>query len=206
VLVGRKHICCRPFRLACLSGSDMNPIPHPDHRTGQADLPHPALGVGGRGADRASNDADVSSIPPSFRTAGFPHTAGRLAWQARPSQCHSALDLLRHALTAMVAFALRAFRDPLRWSRTDRPEDSDLARLAVSSHPHQGLVGSAVIGPPSVFFSSLNSTPSVQPRGHIAISPHGRFIRNAFAVRERLGDRGGSGLSQNHSVLACRPL
>src|SRR5258707_778496 len=33
--------------------------------TGQADFRHPALGVGwDRGADRASNDADVSSIPP----------------------------------------------------------------------------------------------------------------------------------------------
>ena len=31
-----------------------------------------------RGADRASNDADVSSIPLSFRTAGFP----RYGWKA----------------------------------------------------------------------------------------------------------------------------
>src|SRR5229473_1344075 len=33
-----------PFVWRCLSGSTMAPFPHPAHRTGQADLPHPALG------------------------------------------------------------------------------------------------------------------------------------------------------------------
>ena len=32
------------FVWRCLSGSAMTPFPHPAHRTGQADLPHPALG------------------------------------------------------------------------------------------------------------------------------------------------------------------
>src|SRR6266446_2393085 len=60
------------FVWRCLSGSAMTPFPHPAHRTGQADLPHPALGVGwARGADRASNDADVSSIPPIIPYGGF---------------------------------------------------------------------------------------------------------------------------------------
>jgi hypothetical protein len=43
--------CCRsnisvsaPFVWRCLSGSTMAPFPHPAHRTGQADFPHPALG------------------------------------------------------------------------------------------------------------------------------------------------------------------
>src|SRR5712672_1197190 len=71
--------CCRlnisvaaSFVWRCLSGSAMTPFPHPAHRTGQADLPHPALGVGwDRGADRASNDADVSSIPPIIPYGGF---------------------------------------------------------------------------------------------------------------------------------------
>jgi len=42
---------CRPdisvaasFVWRCLSGSTMTPFPHPAHRTGHADLPHPALG------------------------------------------------------------------------------------------------------------------------------------------------------------------
>src|SRR5882672_8185579 len=42
---------CRPdisvaasFVWRCLSGSTVTPFPHPAHRTGRADLPHPALG------------------------------------------------------------------------------------------------------------------------------------------------------------------
>src|SRR5258706_15844943 len=33
-----------PFVWRCLSGSTVTPFPHPAHRTGPADLPHPALG------------------------------------------------------------------------------------------------------------------------------------------------------------------
>jgi hypothetical protein len=33
-----------PFVWRCLSGSTVSPFPHLAHRTGQADLPHPALG------------------------------------------------------------------------------------------------------------------------------------------------------------------
>ena len=46
-------------------------------------------------AERASNDADVSSIPPyhSVRRV-FPSTAGRLAFQAESSQIVSGLSLL----------------------------------------------------------------------------------------------------------------
>src|SRR5450830_606751 len=32
------------FVWRCLNGSTMAPFPHPAHRTGQADFPHPALG------------------------------------------------------------------------------------------------------------------------------------------------------------------
>src|SRR5229473_3597594 len=42
---------CRPnisvsasFVWRCLSGSALAPFPHPAHRTGRADFPHPALG------------------------------------------------------------------------------------------------------------------------------------------------------------------
>jgi len=34
----------RPFRLPVPQYPDHAPFPHPAHRTGQADLPHPALG------------------------------------------------------------------------------------------------------------------------------------------------------------------
>src|SRR5262252_4341441 len=33
-----------PFVWRCLSGSTVAPFPHPAHRTGRADFPHPALG------------------------------------------------------------------------------------------------------------------------------------------------------------------
>src|ERR1700681_24269 len=33
-----------PFVWRCLSGSTVGPFPHPPHRTGRADFPHPALG------------------------------------------------------------------------------------------------------------------------------------------------------------------
>ena len=33
-----------PFVWRCLSGSTVAPFPHPAHRTGHADFPHPALG------------------------------------------------------------------------------------------------------------------------------------------------------------------
>src|SRR4029077_20052155 len=44
VAVGRTYLCSASFVRRCLSGSAMTPFPHPAHRTGQADLPHPALG------------------------------------------------------------------------------------------------------------------------------------------------------------------
>src|SRR6201987_1992236 len=44
VVVGRTYLLSASFVWRCLSGSAMAPFPHPAHRTGQADLPHPALG------------------------------------------------------------------------------------------------------------------------------------------------------------------
>jgi hypothetical protein len=37
-----------PFVCRCLTSSAMLPFPHPAHRTGRADLPHPALGEDSR--------------------------------------------------------------------------------------------------------------------------------------------------------------
>src|ERR1700675_2811233 len=37
-----------PFVCRCLTNSAMLPFPHPAHRTGRADLPHPALGEDSR--------------------------------------------------------------------------------------------------------------------------------------------------------------
>src|SRR4030081_2281304 len=42
---GRPNISvAASFVWRCLSGSTVTPFPHPAHRTGRADLPHPALG------------------------------------------------------------------------------------------------------------------------------------------------------------------
>src|SRR5207248_11712271 len=42
---GRPNISvAAPFVRRCLTGSTMAPFPHPAHRTGHADFPHPALG------------------------------------------------------------------------------------------------------------------------------------------------------------------
>ena len=40
----RGGIVAAPFVWRCLNGSTMASFPHPAHRTGQADFPHPALG------------------------------------------------------------------------------------------------------------------------------------------------------------------
>ena len=44
VAVGRTYLFAAPFVWRCLSGSTVAPFPHPAHRTGRADFPHPALG------------------------------------------------------------------------------------------------------------------------------------------------------------------
>ena len=44
VAVGRACVLAAPFVWRCLSGQGMAPFPHPSHRTGHADFPHPALG------------------------------------------------------------------------------------------------------------------------------------------------------------------
>src|SRR5882672_7005396 len=96
VAVGRTYLLSASFVWGCLSGSALTPFPHPAHRTGQADLPHPALGVGwDRGADRASNDADVSSTPPIIPYGGFSpvRLEGRL-FRWRLPDFHARLSLL----------------------------------------------------------------------------------------------------------------
>src|SRR5437867_1657572 len=44
VALGSSISVAAPFVWRCLSGSTIAPFPHPAHRTGQADFPHPALG------------------------------------------------------------------------------------------------------------------------------------------------------------------
>src|ERR1700751_2564951 len=44
VALGSNISVSASFVWRCLSGSTVTPFPHPAHRTGHADLPHPALG------------------------------------------------------------------------------------------------------------------------------------------------------------------
>ena len=46
-----------PFVWRCLSGSPVAPFPHPAHRTGHADFPHPALGQDFTPSSRATPSA-----------------------------------------------------------------------------------------------------------------------------------------------------
>ena len=46
-----------PFVWRCLSGSAVAPFPHPAHRTGHADFPHPALGQDFTPSSRATPSA-----------------------------------------------------------------------------------------------------------------------------------------------------
>src|SRR6266480_763805 len=55
-----------PFVWRCLSGSTIAPFPHPAHRTGQADFPHPALG----------QDFTLSRATPSAASEQFSELIG----------------------------------------------------------------------------------------------------------------------------------
>jgi hypothetical protein len=52
-----------PFVWRCLTSRTITPFPHPSHRTGHAELPHPALGQ-----DACLRTRKVSCRPPAHRT------------------------------------------------------------------------------------------------------------------------------------------
>jgi hypothetical protein len=90
----------------------------------QCPLDVPPVVVGkDRGADRASNDADVSSIPPIIPYTGFSlSTAGRLAFGTVPSWVMDGLSQLpAFAVRHPVCSALHATR-----GRCDGPPESGL--------------------------------------------------------------------------------
>jgi hypothetical protein len=67
-----------PFVWRCLTSRTITPFPHPPHRTGQAELPHPALGQ-----DACLRPRKVSCRPPHHRRGPcYPPrltTSGRVA-------------------------------------------------------------------------------------------------------------------------------
>src|SRR5271163_2234269 len=52
-----------PFVCRCLTSSAVLPFPHPAHRTGRADLPHPALGQDLTPSSRATPSAVSEHFP-----------------------------------------------------------------------------------------------------------------------------------------------
>jgi hypothetical protein len=134
--------------------------------------PPPAVGWD-RGADRASNDADVSSIPPIIPYGGF--SPVRLeGWPVRrdlPSSSFSLSLLPACASDDWFVFALRASR-----GRYDGPA---LCRaLGLDHAPPGGWVSLRPRGPRSGPGCSVpvrrHLIGPIRPaRGRIAISPHG---------------------------------
>jgi len=57
-----------PFVCRCLTSSAMLPFPHPAHRTGRADLPHPALGEDSRSLKARVVIIMFGSFLPSLRS------------------------------------------------------------------------------------------------------------------------------------------
>ena len=118
----------------------------------------------------------------------FPSTAGRLACQTAPSQCTHRLSLLpgirrwTPGLHLPFAHLIVRFGCPVLC----RADDSSMRRLGVGvrlrPRGSRSDPGSSVPGHQRLF------SPIRPTRGHIAISPTMRLIRDAFAVRERLGD------------------
>ena len=126
--------------------------------------------------------------PLSFRTAGFP----QYGWKAGISDSafpeHPSLKPTPGipSVYAWFASALRAPHSQIRLSRSVPGRRLlDAPPWSGGSTPPQGLsLRSGFFCPgPSTLISPIRPT-----RGHIAISPTMRLIRDAFAVRERLSD------------------
>src|SRR5215469_15834127 len=71
------------FVWRCLTGSAVAPFPHPAHRTGQADLPHPALGQDVTPSPTTSRDQAGSGVRARSNGERLVHIPDNLA-RARP--------------------------------------------------------------------------------------------------------------------------
>ena len=135
-----------------------------------------------------SGDADVSTVPPIIPYGEFSSVRleGSMSGSAFPipPSLEPAPGIRRwsHGLPLPFVHRLVGFGSPVLC----RADDSVVHGRGVGvSTPPQGLsLRSGLFCPgPSTLIGPIRPT-----RGHIAISPRLRLIRNAFAVRERLGD------------------
>src|ERR1700688_427799 len=89
------------FVWRCLSGSAVTPFPHPAHRTGQADLPHPALG----------QDFTLSRATPS---AASEHLSELIGFPISTSFTTYCVCLELRSLPSTGVTRLQRYYEPLR--------------------------------------------------------------------------------------------
>src|SRR5260370_38469800 len=109
-----------PFVWRCLNGSTIAPFPHPAHRTGQADFPHPALG----------QDFTLSRATPSAASVHLSELIGFPISRSFTTYC---VCLELRSLPSTGVTRLQRYYEPLRHPRAP---DLSLAgvRLVIADH------------------------------------------------------------------------
>jgi len=141
-----------------------------------------------RGADRASNDADVSSILPIIPYGGFSpvRLEGWRFGRRLPNASLSSSLLPAYADHVLVCFRPSCIPSYPRMSRSVSGRlRADAPPWRVGNPPPQGSSLESGLCCPGL--SSLNRPHPPHSQAHHDFAAR-RLIRNAFAVRERLGD------------------
>src|SRR5260370_2121932 len=109
-----------PFVWRWLSGSTMAAFPHPAHRTGQADFPHPALG----------QDFTLSRATPSAASEQFSELIGFPISRSFTTYC---VYLELRSLPSTGVTRLPRYYEPLRHPRAPSLSLTGL-RLVIADH------------------------------------------------------------------------
>ncbi len=104
--VGRTYLFSAPFVWRCLNSSTVAPFPHPAHRTGHAELPHPALGQDFTPLLSRATPSAVSE--PSSELIGCPISRSLTA---------SCVCLELRSLPSTGVTRLQRYYEPLRYPR-----------------------------------------------------------------------------------------
>ena len=141
-----------------------------------------------RGAVRTSNDADVSSLPPIIPYGGFSpvRLEGWHFGRSLPKKPPSSSLLPAYADHVLVCFRPSCIPSYPRMSRSVSGRlRADAPPWRVGNPPPQGSSLESGLCCPGL--SSLNRPHPPHSQAHHDFAAR-RLIRNAFAVRERLGD------------------
>src|SRR5437867_266380 len=120
VALGSSISVAAPFVWRCLSGSTIAPFPHPAHRTGQADFPHPALG----------QDFTLSRATPS---AASEHLLELIGFPISRSFTTYCVCLELRSLPSTGVTRLPRYYEPLRHPRAPSLSLTGL-RLVIAGH------------------------------------------------------------------------